>query len=238
MQDLDLALYSGVDIPLPELQLVLHNPTIEEISMIGEKWFFKSLQIVLIDKKQVGLEKEVNISNFTILQQLLAQEETKKEIRQMITDIFSLIVPGSTITFTPRAFLLKVNETNTILDEGNFEEFQAILRQIFCIKSDEEDYNPANKQAEQIANKIKKAHARIAEIKGDNVGSMYARLISILAVGLHISPRELIKCTIYQLNDLNERFGLWQNWDLEIRSRLAGAKGDGNPEDWRRNIHT
>jgi hypothetical protein len=37
MQDIDLALYSGVDIPVPELQLVLHNPTIEEISMVGEK---------------------------------------------------------------------------------------------------------------------------------------------------------------------------------------------------------
>jgi hypothetical protein len=166
---------------------------------------------MLLDKKQVGLGNEINISNFTILQQLLAQEEAKKEIRQMLTDVFSLVLPNSTVTFTPRAFLLKVNETNIILDEGNFEKFQAILRQIFCIKSDEEDYNPANKQAEQIANKIKKAHARIAEIKGDNVGSMYARLISILSVGLHISPRELMKCTIYQLNDLNERFSLWQN---------------------------
>ena len=35
----DLALMTGVDIPIPELQLALHQPTIKEISYIGETEF-------------------------------------------------------------------------------------------------------------------------------------------------------------------------------------------------------
>jgi hypothetical protein len=40
MFDYRLALMTGVDIPIPELQLVLHQPTIEEISRLGEESFF------------------------------------------------------------------------------------------------------------------------------------------------------------------------------------------------------
>jgi hypothetical protein len=47
----------------------------------------------------------------------------------------------------------------------------------------------------------------------------------------------LVNYTVYQVLDSLERFGLYTNWDLDIRSRLAGAKGDGKPEDWMRNIH-
>ena len=34
--DYRLALMTGVDIPVPELQIAIHQPTIEEISLIGE----------------------------------------------------------------------------------------------------------------------------------------------------------------------------------------------------------
>ena len=40
MFDHRLALMTGVDIPIPELQVTIHQPTIKEISMIGEQDFF------------------------------------------------------------------------------------------------------------------------------------------------------------------------------------------------------
>ena len=36
MFDYRLALMTGMDIPIPECQIALHQPTIKEISMIGE----------------------------------------------------------------------------------------------------------------------------------------------------------------------------------------------------------
>jgi len=30
---------------------------------------------------------------------------------------------------------------------------------------------------------------------------------------------------------------LYTNWDIDIRSRLAGAKPDSQPDNWMKNIH-
>jgi hypothetical protein len=48
MFDYRLALATGVDIPIPELQVVLHQPTIKEISMVGEMDFFTGIQLLCI----------------------------------------------------------------------------------------------------------------------------------------------------------------------------------------------
>ena len=50
MYDSTLALMTGVDIPIPELQIALHQPTIKEISYIGESDFFIGVQLLAINK--------------------------------------------------------------------------------------------------------------------------------------------------------------------------------------------
>ena len=47
----------------------------------------------------------------------------------------------------------------------------------------------------------------------------------------------LKKITMFQLYDLMERFVLHINWDLDIRTRLAGGKPDSQPDNWMKNIH-
>ena len=42
---------------------------------------------------------------------------------------------------------------------------------------------------------------------------------------------------MYQIYDLMERYSLYANWDIEIKSRMAGAKGDKPIESWMKNIH-
>jgi len=37
--------------------------------------------------------------------------------------------------------------------------------------------------------------------------------------------------------DLVERYMLYTNWDLDVRSRLAGAKGEKKLDNWMKNIH-
>lgn len=239
MKDIDLALFTGVDIPIPSCQLIVHQPSIKEISMVGEKAFLAGIQTICIDKDQFK-EDERKLSNTTNFQLFLTvmREQEAKEIKDMVLDALSLIIPNTKVTITPRALLLKYNDTNIIIDEGNFIDFQNVLRQIFCFKKKTEEFNPVNDTARRIAEKIKKGRERVAHLKGEDVGSVYARYISSLSIGLKIPVHILNNYTIYQINDLLERFGLWTNWDLDIRSRLAGAKGDGKPEDWMRNIHT
>ena len=237
MKDIDLALFTGVDIPIPECEIILHQPTIEEISMIGERAFLSGIQILTIDKDAFKGEKDLsNTTNFQIFMTIMNEKEAK-ESKNLVLEALSLIIPNTKVNVTPRALLLNYNGRNVIIEEGNFEYFQNILRQVFCIDLDKEDFNPANKQAEIIAEKIKKAKAKVAHIKGEDVGSVYARYISSLAIGLKIPLKDLLQCTIYQIRDMLERFSLWTSWDIDIRSRLAGAEAKGKPEDWMRNIH-
>jgi hypothetical protein len=34
-----------------------------------------------------------------------------------------------------------------------------------------------------------------------------------------------------------ERYTLYLNWDLDVKSRLAGGKPEKQAEDWMKNIH-
>lgn len=238
MKDIELALFTGVDIPIPECQIIIHQPSIKEISMLGERWFLTGVQVLCIDKEQFKKDNSdlSNTTNFQIFMTIMHEKEAR-ESKESVIEALSLIVPNTKVTLTPRSLLLNYNGANIIIDEGNFDSFQEILRQVFCLNKKEDDFNPANAAAAKIAEKIKKGRAKVAHLKGEDVGSVYARYISALSVGLKIPIKELINYTIYQINDQLERFGLWTNWDLDIRSRLAGAKGDGKPEDWMRNIH-
>lgn len=43
--------------------------------------------------------------------------------------------------------------------------------------------------------------------------------------------------TLYQLYDIMERYSLYLNWDLDVRTRLAGGKPDSQPDNWMKKIH-
>jgi hypothetical protein len=52
-----------------------------------------------------------------------------------------------------------------------------------------------------------------------------------------MSLKDSMELTMYQLYDLLERNNLYISWDIDIRSRLAGAKGDKPIENWMKQIH-
>ena len=52
-----------------------------------------------------------------------------------------------------------------------------------------------------------------------------------------MSLQNTMDLTMYQLYDLVERYMLYINWDIDIRSRLAGAKPETQTENWMKNIH-
>ena len=128
-----------------------------------------------------------------------------------------------------------------VLDENNFEILQGVLRKIFCLDSQavgKEYFNPADKKAQEIADKIKRGRERIAAEKGENRGSMLSQYISSMVIGIQsMSLQDCLNLTLYQLLDLVERYSLYTDWDIDIRSRLAGASPDGQPENWMKNIH-
>ena len=137
--------------------------------------------------------------------------------------------------------ILNSPQGNITIDEGNFEILQALLNDQFCLKgSGQEQFNPQSEKAKEIAKKLMRARQRIAEqrMSGEgSSGSMFSQYLSILTVAFGIDLNILCNLTMYQIYDLVERYTLYINWDLDIKSRLAGGKPDKPVENWMKSIH-
>ena len=240
--DIRLALMTGIDIPIPELQATLHQPTIKEISYVGEKDFLVGVQCLSIQKTMLIQDESLlsQTSNFQIFMTIM-NEKTTQDKKQNVLTVLNLLFPNYQIFFTPRAISMNCEGINVIIDEGNFEMFQQIISQVFCLsKSDAGSFNPQNKKAKEIADKLMKARQRVAAQKqaeqGD--GSVFAQYVSTLTVGLgSMSLQECVNLTMYQMYDLVERYSLYINWDIDLKSRLAGAKPDKPVDNWMKQIH-
>ena len=242
MFDCSLALLTGVDIPVPVAQVAIHQPTIKEISYMGEKDFFVGAQCLCLQKTMFTQDKNLlsNISNFQIFMTVMNEKETADK-KACVSQLLNILFPTYKVLLSPRAIVLNSGKENVMIDEGNFEEIQQVLAKIFCLSnSGQEVYNPADDRAKEIADKLMRGRQKVAQQKAaeEGEGSVLGRYASTLAVGLGSMPLEqCLNLTVYQLYDLVERYSLYINWDIDLKSRLAGAKPDKPAENWMKNIH-
>ena len=236
--DIRLALMSGIDIPIPECQLILHQPSLIEISSVGEQNFLTGVQCLCINKNMYA-DKLGDVSAFNVLLTIFADEQHGKEKKEDVRAALTILFPSYKIMFTPRSILFNQADETFIIDEGNFEILQDVIKQVCCLQNTSQDnFNPANAAAKKIADKLMKARARVAAEKNPNGGSMFAQYISTLTVGVSsMSLRDVLNLTIYQLYDLIERYTLYLNWDLDMRARMAGGGSETKPDNWMKNIH-
>lgn len=242
--DIRLALMTGVDIPIPQCQLTIHQPTIKEISYIGDEDFFKGVQCLCLHKTMFVQDKAAleEINNFQIFMMIMS-DKTTADKKDAVQSLLTLLFPQYKVMFTPRSLVFSQKDQEPkMVDETNFDFLQDVLRIIFCSKNgpmDQQAFNPANAKAKEIADKLMRGRQRVAAQNGTANSSIFAQYLSVLAVGLEsMGIAELINLTMFQLYDLIERYNLYTNWDIDIRSRLAGAKIDKPPENWMKNIHT
>lgn len=243
MFDYRLGLMTGIDLPIPELQTTIHQPTIKEISLIGEQDFFIGIQLLCI-KKQMYIQDESllnSTNNFQIFMAIMNEKQTAEK-KAAVQQVLTLLFPQSNVIFTPRSIVLNSPQGIVTIDEGNFEILQQLLNEQFCLKgSGQEQFNPEGQKAKEIAQKLMRARQRVAEQKMQGEGgsgSMFSQYLSILTIAIgSMSLTDLSNLTMYQIYDLIERYTLYLNWDLDIRSRLAGGKPDKPAENWMKNIH-
>lgn len=239
--DRRLALMAGTDIPVPECQVVLHQPSISDISFVGEEDFFIGVQTLCLSKTMFIEDERVleEVNNFQIFMTVMNDKSTADK-KAAVKKVLSLVLPKYTVMITPKTILVKDNTDSFMIDEDNFEPFQEALKLIFCAKTgpmNQQAFNPANAKAKEIADKLMRGRQRVAAQKGELNASVFSQYLSILTIGLHIPITELLKTTMFQLYDLMERYTLYINWDIDIRSRLAGGKPENQPENWMKNIH-
>lgn len=231
---------AGTDLPVPECQLAIHQPTIRELSYIGEEAFNIGSHYLCINKNMFTEDESdlLNKSNFQIFMMIMTSDEAKDK-KVAVLELLKLLLPNYKCIMTPRSIICSSGDASIIIDENNFDIFQARISDIFCLRGadDSQNFNPQSPKAKEIAAKLMRGRQRVAAQKGENNTSILTQYVSILAVGLKMSPNELLNLTIFQLYDLVQRYNLFVTWDLDIRSRLAGGKPEGEPENWMKSIH-
>lgn len=239
--DIRLALMCGTDIPMPEYQLSIHQPKIKEIALIGETDFFTGIQCLCLNKSMfVDKSHLETTTNFQIFMTVMSEKEAADK-KIAVQQVCTLLFPSMKVSFTPRSMMLIGDGRTITIDESNFEALQQIISTICCSKTgpmDQQAFNPANDAAKEIAEKLMRGRQRVAAQKGTSNASIFSQYLSTLTIGVgSLSLSEAMNLTMYQLYDLVERYMLYLNWDIDIRSRLAGAKPESPTENWMKNIH-
>lgn len=232
----DLQLMTGVDIPVPELKLSIRQPLIDEVALLTEQKYFLALSIFKANKKSLEIDKE-EVNNWMIFNETLNQTiEGIDNTKTFILNFLRLFVPK--INMGPRSLMIDAGDEIVNIEEGNFDLFQEVICEAGAAwllnKHEGEDFNPINETAAAIAEKMKAARKRLAALnqtEGDGKGFL-ARYVKGVSAMTANSLQDTKKMTIYQLNEVMQMYLSWEGYELDVRSRLAGAKNEHKLVHW------
>lgn len=227
-------LLAGNDIPFPEAQLVIHNPIYKEIALIGEEKFLIGVKAIIIDKNDLffkGKEGLEDKDNFDIFMSIV---ERKKEIKESVLAVFSLFFIGYNIKFTEQEIILFSKQNLCRINAMNFDFLQKSVSEICCLNDIQkmEGYNPADKRAAMIADKLQKAKQRKNKNNQKQDKLYYGKIVSILSIGLSIDLNIITHYTIYQLLTSYQRYQKKVIFDRDFQARMAGATNLDEVENW------
>ena len=248
MNDIQLRLMTGVDIPIPELSLVIHPPTIREIGMMGEAEFFSAAQYLCLDKELLVQDETLlqSITNFQILMGVLSESKDKTK-KISVATLLNLLFPTCHVVIMPKSIVITTQQEGQepyLIDDNNFEFLQDAVKNVLCMSSLYQGqnivHNPKGDRAKEIARKMAVAREKIAKQKAEKgtQESVLTRYLSILIVGKIVSVHDGANLNLFQLFDLMERYDAFQKWDADFRVRLAGGKPEKQVEAWTRNLYS
>lgn len=238
----DFLLLSGEDIPLTSSNIIIHNPTIQELVQIflDETSFLTGFEFLFFSKDKMNKNEQQMLSalsDFEVLLGLLSMTNDSPMKNQLncLKKFLLLLFKDYDIEYKKENIILTKDKYLIVIDEILFSEIKQVINQIFPFKQKEGlDFNPQNERARQIAEKIKKGREKTQKKKKQDgqSDSLFEKYISILSIGLQIPIKELYQCTVYQLLNMFERYEKKEVYDVHLKAQLAGATGMKEVDHW------
>ncbi len=246
-------LMAGAPILVPGTELIIHQPKLYQIATIGEEKFYEYLSFFKITKDIIintvkSEEYKIELSfksEYEVFKILLDNQE---DIKMGVEKIFNLVIKDiEIIKFNDFFIFIKIKEGQQyIINNDSFLLIKEIICTIFDIKEKEKasvlDFNPSDSIASDIVEKLKKrkealekARSATTQDQGKKDQSILADFVSILAIGLSMSVKEILSLTLYQIFNLMKRFNLYTQYQLQIQAMLQGAE-NVEPVDWLQKI--
>ena len=171
---------TGVDIPIPELQLTLHQPTIKEISLLdSELSYFLTLQLVGFDKRILiaGQDQDnsrlATMNDFDIFMTLLTDPKVENgaKRRNDFLSVLTIMFPGYVPQLLPKSIYLNnpITKHRVSIDENNFLAFKNAIVSVGGLKNNgagqNGSFNPKGRKAAEIAAKLMRGRQRASAQK-------------------------------------------------------------------------
>lgn len=230
----NLLLISGVDIPFPQARLTIHQPTIKEISYIGEENFFLGCEILNYSQPEKDKKRLKNKTNFDIIMSILKSKDPsvlKSKVSAMM--VLSLMFPDYQISVDEKSIVLVKEQEKFFLNNENQILFQEILQKMYRLTNTKAEYKPQGDMAARISEQIAKGKQKVAALKAGNNKKeikVLEQYLSILSVGLPEDINILTQYTVYQLFEVYNRFMKKINYDAYFSMKMAGVKTTNGQE--------
>lgn len=240
-----LLLMSKHDIPFVEAQVSIHQPTINQIALLGQHVFDLGCNLLCISKEKLEKEEDKinlkNKTNFDILMSIIGQRRENNALNlnvEAVEMVLFLLFPQYKILFMPTMIVLqKTTEEGKqqhIINNNNYENFKQILVKMFCLEGvATPKFNPINKAAARIAKKLEERQSFLSKRKSSEAKSeRFLRMVSILSLGNHNSVDELMNYTVFQLSYQMRRYERKYSYQIYLKAKMAGAQDLQDIQNW------
>lgn len=222
---------------------------IKEIVEIGYSKFQQYLSILIATKPSIHEDKELSqiLNSLSDFQYILMMATIEPEMNVLLKEAF-LFFTHENISFSlePAQIIVGPLEDKRIIDEEKFHDFQHVLKRMYFIeqegeeiiinKNDDPRVVAMKKKMLENREKLRRAKAKkAAREKSDLKFSDLIGSITINNCGLNME--NIGNITYYAFHDQLKRMGWRDQFDINNRAALAGAKIKKNQlKHWMRSI--
>lgn len=248
----DLAqILAGLPIAVPQCKVAVRQPKVIDIVAFGEDRFFEGVMILSKLEKTIAPLREANpslqmLSDFHIMM-ILAEQEPG--YRKDLVDFLQFILPEYKIEMAAGSINLRIEGESGIkgqLNPMNFEYLQSVVKTLFLppdSRDAEDDYNPANDRAAQIAAKLKAGNEKRQAMKAaeNPTTSLIANYVSALSIGLGLDINIIYNYTMFQVYDSYKRMTTKLAYDFYSKvatTPLMDVSGMTEPPHWIDDIYS
>lgn len=208
---------------------------VAEIIDIGYSEYMKCLNIMTLEVNDF-LQQDIDEIHVFDLIVAFGGEEIEKAFEQAL----SLFLHGEAIVDKEnlRVFIKKSEEDIRIVNRDNYDAIQDIIKWQNYLKNFDEkkfdDFNPADEETRRLKEQMDAVAKRRDELKrkqnqddsedvNDNI-DFYDILSAISSKSFGVSELNVIDLTVYQVYRKFKRLEIIEQYDISIKSILAGAK--------------
>ena len=227
----------NTDVKNPKIICEVYPFTVGDIKNLGGETVFNSyLGVLTVDKDRLfkneedSANKPPDITNFELVYTICGTDEN---FRNMYLKAMSFILKEN-VGICNIGFYVGDLETNRIIDSKNYDELVYIVKLQNCIEKIDGGIvdNPGSEKARELLEKRKKLRERLNKAKnkdsdGDGEPLTLADLVSILcANGNGINLFNVWDLSFYAFNDQFNRMKMFEDYQVNVQSILAGANPD------------